>query len=58
MLLGDTGVSGRITQINNELDNLEAGNPLFPPDSDAASALEIVPVHDNMDKKIQCNWYP
>ena len=42
-----------LTEINEELDDLEAGDPLLPPDLDATSALEIVPVHDNVDSQVK-----
>lgn len=38
--------------------NLEARNPFLPPNADSACALEIVPVHDDMDKQIQLDHSP
>jgi hypothetical protein len=37
---------------------LQTGNPFLPPDLDAARALEIVPVHDNVDHQIQGDHSP
>jgi len=48
----------RLTKVNDELDDLETGDPLLPPDADAASALEVVPVHDNVDHQVEGNWNP
>lgn len=48
----------RRTEINNELDDLETGDPLLPPDADSTRALEVVPVHDNVDHQVQRNWDP
>lgn len=46
------------TKINHELGDLKARNPLFPRNTDSPCALEIVPVHNNMNKKVQGNWNP
>jgi hypothetical protein len=40
------------------LDNLEHCDILLPPDSDTASRLEVVPVHDNMYGKVEGDRYP
>lgn len=42
-----------LTQINDELSNLEPGDPFLPPNANATGALEIVPVHDNMDQEVK-----
>jgi hypothetical protein len=47
------GIYCRLTEINEELDNLQAGDPLLPPDLDTTSALEVVPIHDNVDSQIE-----
>ena len=39
-------------EIDDELDDLKARDPLFPPDANASRRLEVVPVHDNMDKEV------
>jgi hypothetical protein len=44
---------GKHTEINDELDNLETSNPLLPPDANATGALEVVPVHDNVDGQVE-----
>lgn len=46
------------TEIDDELGDLHDGDVLFPPDADASGALEIVPVHDNMDGYVQRNGDP
>jgi hypothetical protein len=51
-------IGGIRTKINNELDNLEASNPLLPPDANTTSALEIVPVHNDMNSEVQVNHNP
>lgn len=42
-----------LTEIDDELDDLEAGDPFLPGDADAPSALEVIPVHDDMHHQIQ-----
>ena len=44
--------------VDDELDYLEASNPLLPPDTDPTSTLEVVPVHDNVDCQVQGNNSP
>lgn len=46
------------TKVDNELSNLETGNPLFPPNTHATGTLEVIPVHHNVDHKVKCNWDP
>lgn len=48
----------KLTEIDDELDNLEASDPLLPPDSDATSTLEVVPVHHDVDSQVQRNRDP
>jgi hypothetical protein len=50
-------VHGR-TEIEDELRNLADSDVLFPPDADAARALEVVPVHDHVDSQIEGNDGP
>lgn len=38
--------------------DLKSRDPFLPPDLDTTSALEIVPVHDNMDGYVQRNGDP
>jgi hypothetical protein len=52
------GGRGKLTKINDELDDLETGYPLLPPDADATRALEVVPVHDNVDHEVEHDRYP
>lgn len=48
----------RLTKINDELDDLETGDPLLPPDADATRALEVVPVHDDVDGQVKGDGNP
>lgn len=48
----------KLTKIQHELDNLHHSDVLLPPDSDTASALEVVPVHDDVDHEVQGNDDP
>ena len=47
-----------LTKIDNELDDLKTGDPFLPPDTDATGALEVVPVHDDVDEQIQRDGHP
>jgi hypothetical protein len=40
------------------LGDLESGDPFLPPDANTTGALEIVPVHHNMNQEIQGDWDP
>ena len=46
------------TEIDDELDDLETSDPLLPPDADTSGALEVVPVHDDVDSQVQVNDNP
>ena len=46
------------TEINDELDNLEDGNILLPPNADASGRLEVVPVHDDVDRQVESDGDP
>jgi len=46
------------TEINHELSDLETGDPLLPPDLDSTGALEVVPVHDNVDHQVESDRNP
>lgn len=43
----------KLTEINNELDDLEPSDPLLPPNTNATRALEVVPVHENVYRQVQ-----
>lgn len=47
-----------LTQVNDELHDLEDGDPFLPPDADAAGALKVVPVHHDMDQEVQGDGHP
>jgi hypothetical protein len=51
--LQETNTGVEPTEVDDELDDLETGDPLLPPDLDAARALEVVPVHDHVDHQVQ-----
>ena len=57
---GEVGVRGEVdeAEINDELDDLEAGNPLLPPDTDTTGALEVVPVHNDVNEEVQDDGNP
>ena len=38
---------------DDELDDLDSCDPFLPPDSDATSGLEEVPIHDHMDSQVE-----
>lgn len=42
-----------LTKINDELDDLEPGDPFLPPDANTTCALEVVPVHEDVDCQVQ-----
>jgi hypothetical protein len=44
--------------VDDELDYLEASDPLLPPDTDPTITLKVVPVHDNVNCQIQRNDSP
>jgi hypothetical protein len=46
------------TNVDHKLQNLQNGNIPLPPDADPARALEVVPVHDDVDGQIECNGHP
>jgi len=47
-----------LTKINDKLNDLKTGDPFLPPDTNTARTLEVVPVHDNVDHKVQGDWDP
>jgi hypothetical protein len=47
-----------LTEVKNELGDLADSDVLLPPDADAARALEVVPVHDDVDSQVQSNDRP
>lgn len=47
-----------LTKVDHELNNLQTGDPLLPPDTNPPRALEVVPVHDDVNQEIQCNRNP
>lgn len=47
-----------LTQVNDELYDLENGDPFLPPDADATGALEVVPVHHDVDQEVQGDGHP
>lgn len=47
-----------LTEIDDELDDLETGDPFLPPAADATGTLEVVPVHDHVDGQVQGDYDP
>lgn len=47
-----------LTKIDHKLPYLEARDPLFPRHPNSARALEIVPVHDDMDRQVEGDRNP
>lgn len=47
-----------LTEIDDELNNLETGDPLLPPDTDTTGTLEVVPVHDDVHQEVDINDNP
>lgn len=47
-----------LTKVNDKLNDLQTSDPLLPPDTDATSTLEIVPVHNNVHQKVDGNRNP
>ena len=43
-------------KIDYELDDLDSGDPFFPPDTDTTCCLEVVPVHDDMHSQVESDW--
>ena len=43
-------------EVDDELDDLDSCYPFFPPDADSACCLEVVPVHDDVDCQVECDW--
>lgn len=46
------------TEVNDELKDLQPCDPFFPPDANSPGRLEIVPVHDHVDKEIEGDGDP
>lgn len=46
------------TKVEDELSDLANGNVLLPPDADASRALEVVPVHDDVDGQVESDDGP
>lgn len=46
------------TEIDDELNDLETSDPLLPPDTNTTSALEIVPVHHDVNTQVEGNRDP
>lgn len=47
-----------LTKVNDELDDLETSDPLLPPNADATSALEVIPIHDDVNSQVQGDGNP
>lgn len=60
VVVHDLDVDGKVdeAQVDEKLDDLEAGDPLLPPDTDASGGEEVVPVHDDVDKQVEGDGDP
>lgn len=47
-----------LTEVDDELTDLETGDPFFPPDSDTPSTLKVVPIHNYVDHQVQADRDP
>ena len=47
-----------LTDVNDELEDLQHGDVLLPPNANATGALEVVPVHHDMDQQVDGDWHP
>lgn len=47
-----------LTKVNDELNDLKTSDPFLPPNADASRALEIIPVHDNMNHEVERDGNP
>ena len=56
----EIGPGGEVdeAEVNDKLDDLQDGDVLFPPNADAARGLEIVKIHDHVDKEVKCDRNP
>ena len=52
------GLGDGRTEVKDELDDLEHGDILFPPDANTAGALEVVPVHDDVYHQVDRDGNP
>ena len=57
---GEVGVAREVdeAEVDDELDDLQHGDVLLPPDADAARGLEVVPVHDDVDEEVEGDGDP
>ncbi len=57
---GEVGPGGEVdeAEVDDELQDLELGDVLLPPDADAARGLEVVPVHDDVDEEVERDGHP
>ena len=47
-----------LTDVNDELENLQHGDVLLPPDAHTTGTLEVVPVHHNVDQQVDGDGHP
>lgn len=51
-------IFAQLTQINDELHNLQHSDVLLPPNTDTAGTLEVVPVHNDVDEQVDGDGNP
>lgn len=49
---------GSLTDVNDELENLQHGDVLLPPDANTTGTLEVVPVHHDVDQQVDSDRHP
>ena len=56
----EVSVGGKVdeAEIDDELGDLEPGDPFLPPDAHAARGLKVVPIHDHVDREIKGDGDP
>ena len=57
---GEVGPGGEVDEpeVDDELQDLQFGDVLLPPDADAARGLEVVPVHDDVHEEVERDGHP
>lgn len=56
-LLADLALE-TLTDVNDELENLQHSDVLLPPNAHTAGTLEVVPVHDNVNQQVDGDGHP
>jgi hypothetical protein len=46
------------TKVNDKLHNLHDGDVLLPPNPNSPSTLEVIPIHDHVNRQVESDWHP